>query len=121
MRKCKTCGEMKLEEEFRKTTGRQCRACERIRSRARKKAWARRRKRTYVDYKGGPLCAACGLVAHPSIYHFHHLDPDEKEFAISEKGYAPLEDVRDELDKCVMLCPSCHRRVHAGLIEVYGG
>lgn len=61
--------------------------------------------------RGCNLCsetAICCLVA-------HHLDPSQKEFAISvarAKGYA-LQRIKDELKKCVCLCINCHSKVHA--------
>ncbi len=82
------------------------------------KAVAKRRKtvrRMAVDYKGGK-CTLCGYNRCPEALEFHHLDPSHKDFSISQRGHSrSWERVRNELDKCVMLCANCHREVHAGL------
>ena len=43
---------------------------------------------------------------------FHHLDPREKDFAISSKLSWTV--VVEELKKCVLLCSNCHREAHDG-------
>lgn len=71
-----------------------------------------------VEYKGGK-CSCCGFVGHPTVFDFHHLDPAKKDFAISRKGYTRSWNVvKEELDKCVMLCANCHREVHAGVKDI---
>jgi len=43
-----------------------------------------------------------------------HLDPNEKDFGISAKGYTRAwEKVKEELDKCIMVCANCHREIHS--------
>jgi hypothetical protein len=47
---------------------------------------------------------------------FHHLESLQKDFGISSKGYTrSWVKIREELDKCVLLCANCHREVHTGL------
>ena len=49
---------------------------------------------------------------------FHHLDPSQKDFGISSKGYTRSWDkVKEELDKCILVCSNCHREIHSGLIK----
>ncbi len=65
-----------------------------------------------LDYKGGK-CERCGYCKCPRALQFHHLDPSEKDFGISCKGYTrPWETIRTELDKCLLLCANCHAEVH---------
>jgi hypothetical protein len=46
---------------------------------------------------------------------FHHLDPGQKEFALSVRGLTrSLEEVRREAAKCIVLCANCHAEVEAG-------
>ena len=69
-----------------------------------------------VQYKGGK-CIVCNYNKCQQALEFHHLDPSEKEFGVGEKGYTrSWEKVKQELDKCVLLCSNCHKEVHAGLI-----
>ncbi|AFH21427.1 HNH endonuclease [Cronobacter phage CR3] len=75
-------------------------------------------KEKAIDYKGGE-CNVCGYNKCHAALEFHHLDPNEKDFAIGGSGLTrPFKDIKKELDKCVMLCSNCHREVHAGLIEL---
>lgn len=72
-------------------------------------------KQDAVTYKGGK-CENCGYNKCIGALEFHHLDPKEKDFAISYKGHCKSwEKVKEELDKCVMLCANCHREIHAGV------
>lgn len=81
-------------------------------------AVARRRKKMKsmaVEYKGGK-CQRCGYSKSLSALTFHHLDPNEKDFGISARGYTrSWEKVRIELDKCIMLCANCHAEEHERL------
>lgn len=63
----------------------------------------------------GGACRGCGRSEPVAALEFHHLDPGEKDFAISADG-APRSwpRIETELVKCVLLCANCHREVHAG-------
>lgn len=56
----------------------------------------------------------CGYDSCPAAMDFHHLDPREKDFTLSE-GMTSWERIRPELAKCVLLCCRCHREAHDGL------
>jgi hypothetical protein len=75
-------------------------------------------KQQAVDYKGGS-CYSCGYWNCLQALDFHHLDPEEKEFSISEATKTTLESIKEELDKCILLCKNCHSEVHAGLLEIF--
>ena len=65
-----------------------------------------------VEYKGG-CCSICGYDGCIEALEFHHIDPSEKDFGISSKGYTrSWERVKEEIDRCVLLCANCHREVH---------
>jgi hypothetical protein len=71
-----------------------------------------------VAYKGGH-CQVCGYNACIEALEFHHLDPTQKDFGISNKGYTRSWDkVREELDKCILLCANSHREVHAEILQL---
>lgn len=75
-------------------------------------------KRMAVAYKGD-TCQECGYHRCIDVLEFHHLDPNEKDFGIASKGVTrSWEKVKEELDKCIMVCANCHREIHAGLIEI---
>lgn len=67
-------------------------------------------------YKGA-RCSRCGRSDGPqNAYDFHHTDGD-KLFAISRAHCKSAKDIREELDKCKLLCAFCHRLEHAPDIE----
>ena len=68
-----------------------------------------------IEYKGGK-CSICGYDKCVEALEFHHLDSSGKDFGISDKGYTrSWEKVKEELDKCLLVCANCHREIHAGL------
>ncbi|MDH5667421.1 MAG: HNH endonuclease [Nitrospira sp.] len=68
-----------------------------------------------LAYKGG-RCQKCGYDRCMEALEFHHLTSSRKDFGISSKGYTrSWEKIREELDKCLLLCANCHREVHSEL------
>jgi hypothetical protein len=75
----------------------------------------RKLKQMAVDYKGGK-CEKCGYNKCNDALEFHHPDPTQKDFSISNGGCSQAWDkIRIELDKCIMLCSNCHREAHANI------
>jgi hypothetical protein len=68
-------------------------------------------KKKCVDYKGGK-CEICGYNKNLSALEFHHKNPDGKDFSIGNSKTIILENLKSELDKCVLLCANCHRELH---------
>ena len=58
-------------------------------------------------------CTRCG-ESNPACLEFHHREPEDKERTVSELiTYGnSLETVREEIEKCDVLCANCHRREH---------
>lgn len=79
--------------------------------------WQHELKNKAIQYKGGK-CIKCGYNKCINAMDFHHLDSDEKSFGISAKKSRSLENIKSELDKCVLLCANCHREFHAGLFTL---
>lgn len=71
-------------------------------------------KKRSVEYLGGK-CERCAWEGHLSGYDFHHKDPTEKDFNPSARELAnkSWERAKEELDKCELLCSSCHRKEHS--------
>lgn len=65
-------------------------------------------------YKKGKCCAKCGYNKHPEILQFHHKDEKKKSFTIARKTISPssMPLIKKEMDKCILLCPNCHRLIH---------
>ena len=53
----------------------------------------------------------------PRALAFHHVDPAQKEFALTQKGVTlSLQALRAEARKCVLLCSNCHAEVEDGFV-----
>lgn len=74
-------------------------------------ALKRRRKLEAIAYKGG-CCEHCGGVFDPCVYDFHHLDPTTKVKTAHSFLNLSLDKVKEEVDKCLLLCSNCHRALH---------
>ena len=75
-------------------------------------------KQLLVEYKGGK-CEICGYNRCVGALEFHHINPEDKDFGIGQKGYTrSIEKNKQEVDKCIMVCANCHREIHEGLIDL---
>lgn len=70
-----------------------------------------------VDYKGGK-CVICGYSEIMDALEFHHIDGLEKDFTISKVTRFFDDKLKQELDKCVLVCANHHREVHAELVTI---
>jgi hypothetical protein len=89
--------------------------------RCRSEAVTRRRQRVkeILVREAGGGCALCGYGRHIGALGFHHLDPNEKRFSLSDRGVArSLERAPEEARKCVLLCANCHAEVEAGVARL---
>jgi L-lysine 2,3-aminomutase len=72
---------------------------------------ARKRNQAWLwNYLEGRGCDLCG-ESNPIVLEFDHRNTLEKNYAVSQmvgKGYA-LEAIKEEVDKCDILCVYCHR------------
>jgi hypothetical protein len=67
----------------------------------------------------GGACRLCGYARCLAALEFHHLDPEEKPFAVGQHGMSrSLQRAREKARKCVLLCSNCHAEVEAGLVSV---
>lgn len=62
-------------------------------------------------YKG-TSCVRCGYNKCTGALCFHHLDPKEKDFQISGNWGLSWAKVKNELDKCILVCANCHAEIH---------
>lgn len=83
-------------------------------------AWqARRRRELWVwlaELKSKMRCARCS-ESHPSCIVFHHRDPKKKDIDVSNAVSScwGKERILRELEKCLVLCPNCHAKLHYDL------
>lgn len=66
-----------------------------------------------AEYKKQLSCSACG-ESHPACIEFHHKDRTLKDFALSTAAHRnySLERIKEEIEKCEILCSNCHRKLH---------
>jgi len=91
-----------------------------------RRAWTEKNRDKWNKYKNerraanklkavelmGNKCAHCNQSFHHAAYDFHHTDPNQKDFAISDKTTQRWESIEKELAKCMLLCSNCHRIHH---------
>lgn len=80
-------------------------------------AYRRKIKTMAIIYKGGE-CIICGYSRYHSALDFHHINPENKNFQISSGNTYAWSTVKDELDKCVLLCKNCHSELHGENIHI---
>jgi hypothetical protein len=71
-----------------------------------------------ASYLGG-CCYICKeQTEYTEIYDCHHIDPKEKDHNIAElKDWGWCEKLINELDKTILLCSNCHRKIHKGRFD----
>lgn len=69
------------------------------------------------DWKREQGCACCNETE-PVCLELHHLDPNEKEFALSNSHTRSWKSMMEEAKKGVVVCSNCHKKIHAGLITM---
>lgn len=60
----------------------------------------------------GGKCTRCGYDKCIDALEFHHLDPTQKEFHLGEARGRNLASLREELNKCILVCRNCHTEIH---------
>jgi len=70
-------------------------------------------------YKKGKSCALCGYNEHYEILQFHHKDREKKRFeiTISKMAKKTSQELKEEMDKCILICPNCHFLLHLREME----
>jgi hypothetical protein len=85
--------------------------------RVRAKAKKERNRKIVEEIKVGG-CQICGEKRFPCL-DFHHVgDNKEYHIALLLKRGRGLEKLREELDKCIVVCANCHRITHDSLRKI---
>lgn len=78
----------------------------------------RRNKIILVEYLGG-CCTECGYSKCIGALEFHHIDSTKKDFGLAQSGVTKsLDKLKQEVDKCILLCNRCHTEAHAELLSL---
>lgn len=71
------------------------------------------KKRQYIiDYKLSKGCSICGYNKYASALDFHHNGNGDKKFSISQFNDCGIKKIKNEMDKCIVLCRNCHAELH---------
>jgi len=68
---------------------------------------------------GSYSCNICGYSKCKQALEFHHVDPQIKEYKISDLSTHKEDIIVLELEKCILVCANCHREIHYGLHPEY--
>lgn len=113
---CSKCGVIKTSDNsfLRKNSSTYhsyCKACNNLNVTTRQREF----KQKCINYKGGS-CIYCGYNSCLAALEFHHIDPTQKDFEISNIKYTSWDKNKDiiipELDKCELVCSNCHKAIH---------
>ena len=80
------------------------------------KKWRRNTKLKLITCMGSK-CQICGYNKSQNALEFHHINPEEKDFSLSNTRANPKNwsSIIKELQKCILLCSNCHKEVHEGV------
>ena len=73
------------------------------------------KRQEIASWKSQRGCTICGET-NSWVLDMHHLDPTKKESNPAQS--ATLKTFLKEVDKCLLLCSNCHRKVHAGVLRI---
>ena len=106
----------KCKQEFESTHGNQ-KYCKKCLKEVKKEKDTKLRERNRIflfNFKKDKKCECCGWDKFPQVLEFHHKYEKEKINEISnlvKKQYG-LKTIKNEMRKCILLCPNCHRELH---------
>ena len=70
-------------------------------------------KQWALEYKDSK-CKKCSYNKCSEALEFHHKNPEEKDFNISDRNLIlDWQEIKKELDKCILVCANWHREIHA--------
>lgn len=129
-KKCNQCNEIKLFKEFsknsRKKDGLQiiCKKCIAENNKnyyelnkkqflLRNNKHSQNKRKFLIDLKVTKKCQKCSEDRHYCLC-FHHIDPSSKTENVSSLigGGSAIQKIKDEINKCIILCQNCHYEFH---------
>ena len=130
MKRCSKCNTEKQEDQFnyknksKSILQSNCRSCQKIMKdlhyqKNKKRYYEKNKKRKqdykkwFIEYKKDLRCVKCD-ENHPAVLDFHHQDPSKKDGGISAMIHFAhsKENILEEINKCIILCSNCHRKLH---------
>lgn len=76
------------------------------------------KRKEFNEWKSAHICELCG-EQDSCCLDLHHLDPKEKDIEVSLIIHSwSWKRIQQEVQKCIIICANCHRKVHAGKISL---
>lgn len=73
-------------------------------------------RQKYNEYKESLPCTDCGVYFPCYVTHFDHIG-DDKKFNIADRVTHGWKQLKEEMDKCELVCANCHAiRTHKRLV-----
>ena len=110
MKKCTRCLQTKSLTEFYVSKGKVMSYCKQCHKDLEKRRYKEKMDKLN-EYKKTLVCKKCGEKRF-YLFDFHHRDPSQKDYTISQNPHASFEVIKKEIDKCDVLCANCHREWH---------
>ena len=118
MKKCSKCGETKELTEFHSAgfiNGKQyyrgeCKICQKSVVRKRQASL----REDYIEWKKTLKCNRCGFDDHRAL-QFHHEGDKEGNIASMMASGCSMKTIKEEAEKCEVLCANCHQIHHSRL------
>lgn len=108
MPKCVQCGKFRKEKDFIEGN-KVCRFCSRTLTKTPKMKYGK----FIQDLKTECGCFFC-KESDPVALDYHHVYPHSKQFSLGAIRGQSAPEIHREIDKCIVLCSNCHRKLHAG-------
>ena len=70
-----------------------------------------------IKQQRGGKCIRCGYDKCLKALEFHHIDPNKKDFTISNDHFK-LIDAVEEIKKCILICSNCHKELHDNMWSI---
>ena len=70
-----------------------------------------------IKEQRGGKCIRCGYNKCIKALEFHHIDPSQKDFTISNDHFKLLDAI-EESKKCILICSNCHKELHDNLWNI---
>lgn len=109
---CRECSKIRLKEHYIKN---KAKYILKANIRSNKIRLENRIKINNIKLKHG--CSLC-KENEPCCLDFHHLKDKKFEIGIATKSAYSWENIVKEINKCVLVCANCHRKIHDGLLKV---
>ena len=71
-----------------------------------------RAKAAAIKLLGGK-CQKCGWHGNQAALQFHHKNTKEKDFIIGSVANKSWDSIKNEMQKCILLCANCHMIEHS--------